>query len=208
MKRVVCYGDSNTWGYNPATSMRYPRDEQWPSVMQKELGDGYEVIDEGLNGRTTVWEDPIEEYKCGKDYIIPCIKTHQPFDLLIILLGTNDLKKRFSLSAYDIAEGARTLIRLARSTQDVHGGTSPEILLLAPPPMEQPTEYAAMFEGAVEKSRLFGKEFSRVSSEESCHFLDCGRHVRSSPVDGIHLDSDELPKLGLAVATKVKDILG
>ncbi|MCW5845462.1 MAG: hypothetical protein KIT77_29690, partial [Caldilinea sp.] len=105
MKRILCFGDSNTWGYDPVSQDRYARNARWPGVLRQQIGAGYEVIEEGLNGRTTVWNDPIEGYKNGRDYLIPCLETHRPLDLVIILLGTNDLKKRFSLSAYDIAQG-------------------------------------------------------------------------------------------------------
>lgn len=81
MKSILCFGDSNTWGYNPRTKERYPRNERWTGMLRQELGDGYEIIEEGLNGRITVWEDPIEEHKNGKEYLIPCLESHQPIDL-------------------------------------------------------------------------------------------------------------------------------
>jgi lysophospholipase L1-like esterase len=99
MKTVICFGDSNTWGADPAGGPRYSMEQRWGSILRKELGSGYYIIEEGLCGRTTVWDDPIEGYKSGKQYIIPCIDSHSPVDLVIILLGTNDLKKRFSLSS-------------------------------------------------------------------------------------------------------------
>jgi lysophospholipase L1-like esterase len=101
MKTILCYGDSNTWGAVPLQSLelieRFGRSERWTGVLQRELGQAYEVIAEGCNGRTTVWEDPIEGYKNGKEYLIPCLDSHQPLDLVIIMLGTNDLKARFSI---------------------------------------------------------------------------------------------------------------
>jgi lysophospholipase L1-like esterase len=207
MKRILCFGDSNTWGYNPATQQRFPKEKRWPLVMLHELGADYEVIEEGLNGRTTVWEDPIEEYKCGKDHLIPCIKTHQPLDLLIILLGTNDLKMRFSLSAFDIAQGAGTLVRLAATTGDDIGGPAPSVLLLAPPPTAKLSEFADMLEGAGKKSKKFGTNYAEVAEECGCHFLDTGKHIRSSDLDGVHLDEENQQKLGQIVAQTVKDIL-
>lgn len=208
MKRIVCFGDSNTWGYDPVNLCRYPKEKRWPVIMQKELGGEYEVLEEGLNGRTTVWEDPIEEHKCGKDHLIPIIKTHQPFDLLIIMLGTNDLKKRFSLSAFDIAQGAGTLVGTARTTDDSVGGDAPEVLLIAPPVVGKLTDFAAMFEGAKEKSQQFGAEFKRVSDEMGCPFLDIGPLIQSSDVDGIHLDEANQNTLGMTIAAKVKEIIG
>ena len=107
VKKILCYGDSNTWGYNPHTELRYPRAVRWTGVLQRGLGPAYHVIEEGLNGRTTVWDDPIEGYKSGKEYLVPCLETHKPMDLVVIMLGTNDLKHRFSLTAFDIATGRR-----------------------------------------------------------------------------------------------------
>ncbi|HUX11590.1 MAG TPA: SGNH/GDSL hydrolase family protein [Spirochaetia bacterium] len=207
MKQIVCFGDSNTWGYNPESQSRYPKAERWPGVMAAALGNGYEVIEEGLNGRTTVWQDPIEEHKCGKDHLIPIMRSHKPFDLLIIMLGTNDLKHRFSLTPFDIAEGAGRLVRIARTIEDSVEGPAPRVLLLAPPPVSQLTSFAEMFKGAEEKSRKLGEEFARVARELACPMLDLAKVAASSPVDGIHFDRENQQKIGTALAEKVKQIL-
>ncbi len=110
MKKILCYGDSNTWGHIPVTGGRYGDDVRWTGVLQAALGEGYRVIEEGLNGRTTVHDDPIEGvYKNGKHYLIPCLESHRPLDLVIMMLGTNDLKMRFSLPPSDIARGVEAL---------------------------------------------------------------------------------------------------
>ena len=107
MKTILCYGDSNTWGYDPVSQDRYPPTQRWVSVLARELGPEYQVIAEGLNGRTTVWPDPVEgEHKNGKAYLLPCLESHHPLDLVVLMLGTNDLKHRFGLSAWDIARAA------------------------------------------------------------------------------------------------------
>jgi lysophospholipase L1-like esterase len=208
MKTILCFGDSNTWGYNPATQSRYARSERWPGVLQQELGRDYEVIAEGCNGRTTVWDDPIEGYKNGKAYLPPCLVSHQPLDLVIIMLGTNDLKQRFSLSAYDIAAGAGVLVELAQKSDTGPEGRPPQVLLLAPPPVAKLTEFAEMFAGAEEKSRKLGQHYRRVAQEYNCHFLDTAEVMTSSDIDGIHFEAGELKKLGQAVAVKVRQILG
>ncbi|MBC7812535.1 MAG: hydrolase, partial [Burkholderiales bacterium] len=114
MKSIVCFGDSNTWGYDPVSKGRFARDKRWTGVLRQTLGEGYLIIEEGLNGRTTVWDDPIGYFKNGRDYLIPCLDTHCPFDLITIMLGTNDLKKRFSVSAYDIADSAGMLVDIVQ----------------------------------------------------------------------------------------------
>ena len=207
MKRILCYGDSNTWGYDPLTMDRFDANTRWTRVLGKALGGAYEVIEEGLNGRTTVWDDPIEGFKSGKDYLIPCLNSHRPLDLVIILLGTNDLKTRFGLSAYDIAEAARLLVGMVQASQTGIGGRAPQVLLLAPPPTATLSEYAEMFEGAGEKSLKFAPYFARIAQEMGCAFLDTGTVIVSSPLDGIHFEAGEHRKLGQAVALKVKELM-
>jgi lysophospholipase L1-like esterase len=207
VKTILCYGDSNTWGYDPATQTRFPRDIRWPGVLRSELGEGYIVIEEGLNGRTTVWDDPIELDKNGATYLRPCIQTHKPFDLVIIMLGTNDLKTRFSLPTYDIASGAGVLVDIVKKSDTGIGGEAPEVLLIAPPPAVELTGFAEMFEDAVEKSGGFARHYRRISNEKGCHYLDAGDHVESSPLDGIHLEVDMHTRLGKAMAAKVREIL-
>jgi lysophospholipase L1-like esterase len=207
VKTVLCYGDSNTWGYDPATQTRYPREVRWPGVLRRELGEGYLVIEEGLNGRTTVWDDPIEGYKNGKSYLIPCLETHKPIDLVIILLGTNDLKVRFSVSAFDIANGAGVLVDVVQKSAAGPGDTAPQVLLLAPPPIARLSGFAEMFDGARPKSRRFAAHYGRVAQEKGCAFLDTSQAIVSSNLDGIHLEAGEHEKLGAAVAEKVRTLL-
>ncbi len=207
MKRILCYGDSNTWGYDPATRDRFPAATRWTGVLQRELGDEYRVIEEGLNGRTTVWDDPIEGYKNGHHYLIPCLESHRPLDLVVILLGTNDLKKRFSLSAYDIASGAGVLVDVVNKSAAGPRGRPPAVLLLAPPPVTTLTDFAEMFEGAEPKSPRFSAHYRRVAEQYGCHVLDAGDVAASSPLDGIHLEAAEHAKLGQAVAIAVRSIL-
>jgi len=208
-KRIVCYGDSNTWGYDPRTETRYPDAVRWTGVLRQTLGEGYTIIEEGLNGRTTVWDDPIEEYRNGKDYLIPCMFSHQPFDLIIIMLGTNDLKARFDLPAEDIARGAGLLVEKAMQTPAGIDDAAPQVLMIAPPPIESlaPTRFQHMFKGAEEKSRQFHEFYSAKAAELGCHYLNAGDVIISSKADAIHFDPDEHRKLGEAVAGKVRDIL-
>ena len=208
VKRILCYGDSNTWGYNPVTQDRYDTFERWTGQLTQALGSGYDVIEEGLNGRTTVWDDPIEGYKNGREYLIPCLETHKPLELVIIFLGVNDLKKRFSLSAYDIAEGIRVLVQIVqKSNTGVKNGVPP-VLLLVPPPVGKLTSFADMFEGAEAKSRKFSEHYARIAAEIDCSFLDTSTIIKSSDLDGIHFEQGEHAKLGQAVAVKVREVIG
>jgi lysophospholipase L1-like esterase len=207
MKTIVCFGDSNTWGYDPATKNRLERDTRWTGVLRNTLGTEYSVVEEGLNGRTTVWDDPIEGYKNGKTYLIPCLETNRPFDLITIMLGTNDLKKRFSLSAFDVANGAGVLVNEVMRSSAGRDGRPPLVLLIAPAPIVTLTDYAEMFEGAEAKSRKFSEHYARVAREQGCAFLDAGSVIVSSELDGIHFETGEHRKLGLAVAEQVRTLL-
>lgn len=207
MKRILCYGDSNTWGYDPATGTRLPENVRWTSVLQNELGPGHLVIEEGLNGRTTVWEDPIEGYKNGETYLYPCLESQRPLDLVIIMLGTNDLKARFSVPAYDIANSAGVLVDIVQRSIAGRDEEPPPVLLMAPPPIAALTEFAEMFEGAGPKSQRFSRHYRRVADLLGCHFLDTRDIIVSSDLDGIHFEAPEHAKLGKAVAELVASIL-
>ena len=208
MKTVLCYGDSNTWGYEPAIGERFPEDVRWPGVLARELGSGFKVIEEGLNARTTVRDDPVEEHKNGKDYLRPCLESHRPLDLVIVALGVNDLKARFFASASDAADGAGVLVSIAQRSVAGPDGSPPAVLLVAPPQVGSLTDLAEMFAGAEEKSKEVARQYRRVAEKHGCALLDAGELVRSSDRDGIHLEVDEHRKLGEAVAARVKEMLG
>ena len=206
MKTILCYGDSNTWGWDPLKGSRFAKNKRWPEVLQQELGDGYDVISEGLPGRTTVWADPIEGHMSGKDYLIPCLNSHKPIDLVIILLGTNDLKHRFGVSAFDIAKGVGHLVKIIQRSESGPGGSSPQVLILIPPPLEKLSDFAEMFAGGVEKSKNLSRQYQRVAEELACPYLDTSEHIASSDVDGVHFDASTHNTLGQVVAQKVKTI--
>jgi lysophospholipase L1-like esterase len=207
MKTILCFGDSNTWGYDPATQERFAHDVRWTGILRRELGDEYWIIEEGLNGRTTVWEDPIEGYKNGQAHLIPCLESHRPLDLVVLMLGTNDLKQRFSVSAYDIANSAGVLVDIVQKSAAGPNGRAPALLLMAPPPLAKLTEFADMFAGGPAKSLKFGEQYRRVAQERGCAFLDTGTVIVSSDLDGIHFEAGEHAKLGRAVAQQVCALL-
>jgi lysophospholipase L1-like esterase len=208
VKTIVCFGDSNTWGYDPATNTRFAPDQRWTGVLQASLGTDYRVIEEGLNGRTTTVDDPIYPHRNGRDYLPPCLESHAPFDLVTIMLGTNDLKKRFDRSASDISESAGILAGMAKQSPFGPGGASPAVLLIAPPAVTILTELDEMFDGAVAKSERFARFYRLRAERLGIHFLDAGVVIRCSDLDGIHFEASEHAKLGAAVAEKITGILG
>lgn len=208
MRRILCFGDSNTWGYDPATQERFDESTRWTGVLQAALGSDFLVIEEGLNGRTTVWNDPIEGWKNGHDYLVPCLETHRPLDLVVLMLGTNDLKRRFSLAAYDIAQGVAVLLRAISYSKAGRRGEPPRVLLMAPPPVARLSNFAEMFEGSEAKSLLLGGHYRAVADEYHVAFLDTATVIRSSDIDGIHLEPAEHARLGRAVAHEVLSVIG
>jgi len=208
MTVVVAFGDSNTWGYDPGAGARLAPETRWTGVMQLELGPAWRVIEEGLNGRTTVFDDPIEPDRRGSDYLPPCLRSHAPLDLLIIALGCNDLKQRFSASAGDIANGAERLIQMARAEPVGPRGAPPAIILIAPPPLGRLSEFAEMFSGGTEKSKLLAARYREVAKRNAVGFVDSGEFVACSDRDGIHYEADQHATLGRAMAAAARMVLG
>ena len=211
MKRILLFGDSNTWGAKPIEKynivVRYKFYERYGGVLQKELGQEIFIIEEGNPGRTTIWEDPIEGYKNGKNYLIPCLDSHQPLDVVVIMLGTNDLKGRFSLSAFDIAQSAGVLVAMIQKWQPLVGGM-PKILLIAPPPIKElPEFFQKMFIGGLDKSKEFSTEFKKVAADLKCEYLDAAKFVSPSDIDGVHYDLDAHQILGIEIAKKIRSML-
>jgi lysophospholipase L1-like esterase len=200
MPSILCYGDSNTWGYEPGTGRRYDSAIRWTGVLAAELGPSFHVIEEGLNGRTTVFTDPLAEFRNGKHFLTPCLESHKPLDIVAVMLGTNDLKCKFSATAYDIARGAATLVDLIQRSRTGPGDSSPDVLLIAPPPLARLTDLAEMFEGGAAKALKLARYYQGVAAEFGCTFLDAASVAQSSDIDGIHLDPAAHAALGKAAA--------
>jgi lysophospholipase L1-like esterase len=181
--------------------------------LQHELGGDFVVIEEGLNSRTTVLDDPTKPFKNGKEYLIPCLDSHAPLDLVILMLGTNDLKHRFGMSAFDIGANVATLLGLVKQSTCSCSGGAPQVLLMAPPPVGKltvvgSTNFPEIFGGAEEKSKMLGQIYRRVALEAGVAFLDTSEVIGSSDVDGVHFEADQHRKLGEAVAKRVRQLLG
>lgn len=194
-KKIICFGDSNTHGYNSKTGGRFSEEERWTCLLNKYLGENYIVAEEGLEGRTACFEDPLFEGLCGLKYLYPCMMTHKPVDLLIIMLGTNDVKERFSSTAANVAKGMERLVQKAIDTP-VAFRNKPNILLITPPPIEpgyKATQvYGEMGENCVEKSRELAPLYEEAAKRLGIHYLDAGRveGVDMYPYDYMHLSLD------------------
>ena len=194
MKTVLCYGDSNTFGYIPETGMRYPRDIRYPGRLKKLLGDEYDVIEEGCNGRTTIHDDPVDGWKNGLDYLKPCLNSHKPVDIVILMLGSNDLKATFHLTAKDIADGVSVLVEVIRSFTEEKQGYVPKIILVSPPELGRNIRsspfYGAFYEEAVEESKNFPEYYREVAEKYGCIFYNAAEDIYPSEVDSLHLTEE------------------
>lgn len=204
MRTILCFGDSNTWGDPPGGDGRFTWNERWTGVLQSLLGNGFRVIEEGLCGRTTCFDDPFSPHRNGLAYLPVTLETHCPLDLLIIMLGTNDLKANFNLSSFDISRGAASLLVAARNF-------SPHIqhILLVSPPHVTNTDdsgFLQQFPDGIERSRSLSEHFQRVAELHSCHFFDAASVAQTSQVDGIHLDAQNHKRLADGLARKVMAI--
>lgn len=210
-KRIMCFGDSNTWGANPSDGTRYPDDVRWTGVLQRELGEGYTVIEEGYNGRVSVFDDVLEGRLGGIKYFAPCCDSQSPLDLIIIMLGTNDLKARFGVSPRTIAFGFnRYKDALAITPMDGH---KPQVLLTAPILIDpayknHPLFYDMFGEDATEKSMQLAEAYKEVADANGWEFFNAAEYGKASCVDGVHMEPAYHEKLGKAFAQKVKEILG
>ncbi|NSW75324.1 MAG: SGNH/GDSL hydrolase family protein [Candidatus Atribacteria bacterium] len=202
-KVILCFGDSLTWGFNPENGERYPREKRWTFLLERELGEGWRIIEEGLNGRTTGFDDPIEGDKNGRRHLPVLLESHRPLDLVVIMLGTNDLKGRFGLSAAGIAQSVGVLVDIV-----LKSGASSKVLLVAPPPLAELTRLATVwgFEGAVEKSRRLAEYYEVTARWHRCHFFDAGKVVRTSNLDGVHWEEEENQKFAQALAQEIRRI--
>lgn len=210
-KRILCFGDSNTWGAVPEEGTRYPDKVRWTGLLQEELGDGYQIIEEGYCGRTTVFDDEIEGRLSGIKYFGPCCDSQSPLDLIVLMLGTNDLKVRFGVDARTIAFGFQRYLDVLAATP--MEGDKPRVLLVAPikidPSYKKNQLFHDMFgEDAYERSCKFAEAYQEFAATAQLDFLDASLYGRASERDGVHMEVESHKKLAAALAEKVKNILG
>lgn len=208
MPTLLLYGDSNTHGTLPAPHLgftgRYARADRWPTRLAQLLPE-WEVIAEGLPGRTTVHDDPIEgAHRNGLTLLPAILESHRPVDVVLLMLGTNDLKPRFSVGADDIALALERLVRVIKASGAGPSGAAPGVLLVAPPPIAETGCLATMFAGGAAKSRALAAEIAAAAARAGVPFLDAGGVVTVSPVDGIHYEPQAQPVLAQAFATAIR----
>lgn len=209
-KRVLCFGDSNTWGANPQDGTRYPQNVRWTGVLQQELGEEYQVIEEGYNGRTSVHDDVVEGRLAGVTYFYPCCDSQSPLDLIIIMLGTNDLKARFGVNPETIAYGFGRYLDVLKTVP--MAGNKPKILLVSPilihPAYKDNVLFHDMFgEKAHERSLKLAEAYEAFAKANDIYYMNAAQYGEASVIDGVHMEPESHARLGRAFADKVKEIL-
>lgn len=213
VKKIVCFGDSNTYGYNAKDVNRFTETERWTCLLAKHLGEGYHVAEEGLEGRTACFEDPLFEGLCGFSYLYPCLMTHKPVDLLLIMLGTNDVKQRFSCTPENVAKGVERLVQKAIDSKIAFRDNRPNILLITPPAIEPgykgTSVYGEMGEDCDVKSRALAPLYKQVAEMTGCHYLDAGQipGVEMNPYDFMHLSLGAHSAFAAFLAEKISRLL-
>lgn len=210
MKTILCYGDSLTWGYNAETLQRHAFEDRWPSVLQAAMGPDAQVIAEGLNGRTTAFDDHLAgEDRNGARMLPTVLGTHMPLDLVIIMLGSNDMKPWVHGNALAAAHGMRRLAQIVRGHPYFGNTPAPKILLVSPPLVSRTdnAEFANMFAGGNEASSHLASHYRAVAAELDCGFFDAATAAKTTPLDGVHLDATNTRAIGTALAPIVQQIL-
>jgi lysophospholipase L1-like esterase len=210
MKSLLCFGDSNTHGTIPMRKreevLRFDFKQRWPGIVQELLGPNWWVIEEGLPGRTTSFDDPEEgKNRNALRYWQACLQSHRPVDVIVIMLGTNDLKAKFNASSAVISNGLNTLIDI--TWQNTPPGLEhPHIIVVTPTPIKEIGFFSELFAGGEKKSHQLAKAYSALASKHKVLVLNASSYCEVSSIDGIHLDVMAHTQLGIALANEIQKI--
>lgn len=210
MKSVLCYGDSLTWGYNAEGPSRHAHADRWPSVLQAELGASVNVIADGLNGRTTAFDDHLAgEDRNGARTLPVVLGTHSPLDLVIIMLGANDMKPWIHGNAFVSKHGMARLAQIVRTHPYQLNAPAPKLMIVSPPAVSRTdnVEFTLAFKGGNEASPHLAIHYADLAREIGCHFFDAGSVAETTPLDGVHLDAKNTRAIGMALAPLVRQVL-
>lgn len=211
MQHILVYSDSLSWGIVPTTRKRLHFEQRWPGVMEISLcssGQKVRVIEDCLNGRRTVWDDPFKPGRNGLVGLAQRIEIHSPLDLVVLMLGTNDFQSMHEYNAWHSSQGISALVSAIRTAPIEPGMPMPQILVVAPPAIRMPKgPIAPKFEGGETKCIGLSAAYQLVCEEVDCHFFDAGSVITSSNVDGVHLDLEQHWALGNAMAEVVQPLL-
>ncbi len=209
-KRILCYGDSNTWGYiSGSDHQRYNKKERWPRILQSLLEENYEIIEEGLNSRTLISNDPRpgKEGKNGSEYLIPCLDTHDPIDLVILMLGTNELKFNYNKTPEGIGEILEEyFVKKILNRKSQFTGKYPKLLIVTPPLVNEFADErtSIKYKDASEKSKKLNEIYEEVAKRNNCYFISNDK--LEVGIDGVHLTKESHKILAEILKEKIEDI--
>jgi lysophospholipase L1-like esterase len=206
---IMAFGDSLTWGSNPDAGGRHLYEDRWPSVLQDGLGTGYRVIPEGLGGRTTAFDDQTCAFERNGARALPMLlASHAPLDLVIIMLGANDLKAFISPTAHGAIAGMTRLVEIIRSFPFSWGMSTPRILLVSPPHFcDRATGEGPQSGRSIAQSQELAAGYRTLAQSQNCGFFDAATVARASPVDGVHLSATDTRAIGTALIEPVRQML-
>ena len=213
-RTILCFGDSNTWGFDPASILdpfprRHALDVRWTGLLATTLGPSHRVIEEGQNGRMTVHEDPFNLARNGSAYLPACLESHKPIDIVVMMLGTNDLKAVINAPPSEIATGAGVLARFILSSNAGPDNRPPSLLLVCPPAIGDlshlPDLHAKIPDGDA-RSRALPAHYEALATTLGCHYLNSQEIITPSLTDGIHLEASEHRKLAAAIVGKIREM--
>ena len=216
--QILCYGDSNTWGcignWRPSDlpTKRFDPETRWPDVLQQKLGEKARVIAEGLGGRTTIYPVKGAPWKNGESYLLPCLRSHRPLELVVIMLGTNDLQTKRDMTVQQLGDGISRLIDIIQNDPMCgRGFKPPAILIISPIEVKSaaPEGRVEVYDNfrreiGAELSRQFPEVYSRIAREKGCHFLNGAEYAKPCDADGVHFDAESHVRLGNAVAEYIE----
>lgn len=206
---VLCYGDSNTHGASPDGGARFGRDVRWPGVLGRRLAGDAHVIEEGLNGRTTIWDDPYTTGRNGREYLLPCLRSHQPIAVLVLMLGTNDIKTLFCAEPNEVALGMMSLVDIALASACGPDGSAPRVLVVAPPGLGQLSPDAELwgFRDGHARGQALAPLYRTGAAARGVAFFDAAAVVTADGADGVHLSAESHGLLAQALEPVVREML-
>ena len=212
MKQILVYGDSLSWGIVPGSRGRHPFAVRWPGRLELKLHEGghdVRVIEDCLNGRRTVWDDPFKAGRSGLDGLAQRIEVNSPLALVILMLGNNDFQSMHPHNSWHAAQGVAALVAAIREAPIEPGMPVPPVLIVTPPPIGTPAgTMVDKFGGGDQKCIGLASRLGALAAELACPFFDAGTVIHASATDGVHLDADQHLALGDALIPVVADLLG
>lgn len=204
VKRILCYGDSNTYGQVPITKERYASDVRWTGQLQRILGPDFEILEEGLGSRTTRLEYADKQGRNGESYLLPCLESQNPLDVIVLFLGTNDLKEVFHQKPVDIAASIQHLIQIVKTVSWNAQKKQPHILLVSPAIVDESVESTReKYVGAEAKSKALAPLYQEVAAKEGCSFINLAEYIVPSKQDGLHFDQEAHAIIAKVISEKV-----